>query len=332
MSELNPKLDFNRWSGPRHGVNHRRWVILSTGLRQLMSKRFFKLLLFVAWSAGVAVALAGFGFTQTLSETGWLASIAEKAGPRPQAVMSAVSALLLIYPDILIEGMFKCIFWAHSQIGLLLSLVALTMLVPGLITRDRANQALTIYLSRPLTSMDYLIGKFGIIVGVLLILWTGPLLAGWLLTILFAPDMVFARYSLTALGDALLFNAVGLVVISAVAFAVSSIGKTAAGARLWWIGLWIVLGGLAKHPYMPTWVKHASFTYDLTMLRDEIFNLSGVLQDAAGVVPMLSPDLARELVHVSRNVGTDQLTAVLIGLAVLVGGSMLFFLRRVKPE
>lgn len=332
MSELDAKLDFNRWDGPRRGVNSRRWVIMSTGLRQLMGLKFFRVLLFLAWTAGVAVALAGFGFTQALSETGWLASLAEKAGPRPQAVMSAVSALLLIYPDILIVGMFKCIFWAHSQAGLLLSLVALTILVPGLITRDRASQALTIYLSRPLTSADYLIGKFGIIVGVLLLLWTGPLVAGWLLTILFAPDMVFARYSLSALSDALLFNAIGLVVISAVAFAVSSLGKTAASARLWWIGLWIVLGGLAKHPFMPTWVKHASFSYDLSMVRDEVFRLSSVLQDAAGVVPMLSPELANEMVRASTTVGTDQITAVVIGLCTLVGLSMLFFLRRVKPE
>ncbi len=332
MPELEPKLDFNRWTGPRRGVNARRWVILSTGLRQLTKMRFFKLLLFFAWTAGVLVAVAGFAFTQTLSETGWLASLAAKGGPRPQAIMSAVSALLLLYPDILVAGMFKSIFWAHSQVGLLLSLVALTLLVPGLITRDRSSQALTIYLARPLTSRDYLLGKFGIIVGTLLMLWTGPLLAGWLLSVLFAPDMVFARYSFGALGNALLFNLVGLVVISAIAFAVSSLGKTAAMARLWWIGLWIVVGGLAGNPFMPGWVRHASFTYDLKMLRDEIFNIGGVLQEAAGVLPLLSPEMAAEMQRASNFVGTDELTGVITGLVVLVGVSLAFFMRRVKPE
>ena len=330
MSE--PKLDFNRWEGPRRGVNARRWVILSAGLRQLMSLRFFKLLMLVAWTAGVLVAVAGFAFTQTLSETGWLAALAAKGGPRAQAVMSAVSALVLLYPDILVTGMFKSIFWAHSQAGLLLSLVALTILVPSLITRDRASQALTIYLSRPLTSLDYLLGKFGIIVGVILLLWTGPLVVGWLLSILFAPDMVFAQYSLGAMVNALTYNAVGLVVISAIAFGVSSLGKTAAAARLMWIALWIVLGGLASNPFMPGWVRHASFSYNLKMLRDEIFGIGEVLKEAASVVPMLNAEMAQSLEKASHFVGTDELTSVIIGLAVLVGAALLLFMRRVKPE
>ena len=97
--------------------------------------------------------------------------------------MQAVSAMLLLYPDLLVTGAYKVVFWAQAQLGLLLSLVAMTLLVPQLITRDRGSQALTIYLARPLTSQDYLLGKFGIIIGVLLMLWTGPLVVGWLVAV-----------------------------------------------------------------------------------------------------------------------------------------------------
>ncbi|MCF3650133.1 ABC transporter permease subunit [Synoicihabitans lomoniglobus] len=327
-----PVLDFNRWEGPRHGVGARRWVIASTGLRQLFKIRFFKLLLVLAWTAGVLVALAGFVFTQTLSETGWLAALASNAGPRGMAVMQAISAMLLLYPDILVAGMFKCIFWAHSQVGLMLCLVALAIVVPQLITRDRASQALTIYLSRPLTSRDYLLGKFGIIIGVLVLLWTGPLIAGWLLSLLFAPDMVFVQYSFGALGDALIFNAIGLVVLAAIAFGVSSMAKTAAAGRLWWIGLWVVVGGIANHPGLPGWVRHLSFTYDLKMVRDEVFAIGEVLTSAADVLPLLSRELAAETRETATFLGTDDLTGVITGLVILVVGSLLFFLRRIKPE
>lgn len=327
-----PPLDFNRWDGPRCGVMARCWVIASTGFRQVLRLRIFKLLMFFAWTAGVLVALAGFGFTQTLSETGWLATLAANTGPRAQAVMSAAAALLLLYPDILVAGMFKTLFWAHSVVGLSLCLVALTIVVPSLITRDRASQALTIYLSRPLTSRDYLLGKFGIIVAVLLVLWTGPLLAGWLLSVAFAPDMVFARYSLGALGDALLFNAIGLVVTSAIAFGVSALGKTAAAARLWWIGLWIVMGTIAAHDTLPGWVRHASFSYDLRMVRDQVFDLSDVLTSASEVLPLLNQELAGSLGAAADSVGTDNFAGVVIGLGLLVVGSSLFFLRRLKPE
>lgn len=327
-----PSLDFNRWNEPRRGVNARRWVILSTGLRQLMRLRFFKLLMILAWTAGVLVAVAGFAFTQTLSEDGWLARLAISAGPRPAAVMQAVSALLLLYPDILVSGMFKAIFWAHSHIGLLLSLVALTILVPQLITRDRSSQALTIYLARPLTSRDYLIGKFGIIVGVLLALWTGPLLLGWLLSLLFAPDLVFARYSLGAMSEALAFNGICLVVLASIAFGVSALGKTAASARLWWIGLWILMSIIAGHPNLPDWVRHASFSYDLKLMRDEVFSMDSVLTDAAEIMPMLNADLASEMNQVSTFLGTDNTGGVVTALAIMVIGSSLLFLRRIKPE
>lgn len=326
-------IDFNRWDGPRHGVWARRAVITSTGLRQLLRMRVFKILLFVGWAAALAVAAAGFVFAQTMAEGGWLANLATSAGPRPAAMMKALSAMLLVFPDILVTGGFKGIFWVHSQVGLLLSLAAMTLLVPQLITRDRASQALTIYLARPLTSRDYLLGKLGIIAGVLLLLWTGPLLAGWGLSMLLVPDSIFLSHSLPALGAALLFNLIAMVVVGAIAFGVSALGRTAATARLGWIGLWIVLSIVANAgPRLPGWVRHASFSYDLRMVRDEVFAMNETLTDAAAVVPMLNRELARELNDAATQVGTDEIGGVVTGLCVLVGGSMLVLLGRVKPE
>ncbi len=325
-------LDFNRWDGPRLGVWARRWVITSMGLRQLLRTRMFKTLLFIGWAAGLGVAAVGFVFAQTLAEGGWLANLAADAGPRPAAVVKAISALLLVFPDILITGGFKAIFWAHSQIGLLLSLAAMTLLVPQLITRDRASQALTIYLARPLTSRDYLVGKLGIILGVLLILWTGPLLAGWGVTMLLVPDPIFVSYSLRALGAALLFNAIALVVVGAIAFGVSALGRTAATARLGWIGLWIVMSVIASASRdLPGFVRHASFSYDLRLVRDEVFAMQDTLT-AADVLPMLNPHMARELTQVATQVGTNELSSVVAGLAVLAGGSLLLLWGRIKPE
>ncbi len=325
-------LDFNRWSGPRRGVAARRWAITATGLRLLWRTRFFKALIFLGWVAGLLVAVAGFVFAQTLSEGGWLSQLAASGGPRVEAVMRGFSALLLLYPDLLVTGMFKLVFWVHSQIGLLLSLVAMTLLVPQLITRDRATQALTIYLARPLTSRDYLIGKLGIIAGVLLLLWTGPLLFGWALGMLLLPDWVFFQYSLPAMGAALTFNAVALVVVGAVAFGVSALGRTAASARLGWIGLWILLGIIARHPVLPDWVRHASFSYNLTLVRDETFAMGAALADAAGVMPLLSTEVARELQTAAQRFANGELTGAAIGLGVLVIGALALLLGKVKPE
>jgi ABC-2 type transport system permease protein len=325
-------LDYNRWDGPRAGVMARRWTIASMGLRQLLRGKFFRVLLGLGCGAGLIVALAGFVFSQTLAEDGWLAELAQKSGPRAEAVMQAVSAMLLLYPDLLVTGAYKVVFWAQAQLGLLLSLVAMTLLVPQLITRDRASQALTIYLARPLTPRDYLMGKLGTIVGVLLLLWTAPLVVGWMISMALVPDMVFFNYSLEAMGAALLFNLIAMAVIGAVAFGVSALAKTAAVARISWIGLWIVMGIIAETKSLPSWVGHLSFSHDLKLVSDEVFSLGDTLTEAGEILPMLNPKLANEIGQAAHHVGTDEMSGVIIGLIILVGGSLTLLWGRIKPE
>ncbi|MGH8018603.1 MAG: hypothetical protein ACREIA_09970, partial [Opitutaceae bacterium] len=170
---METQLELSRWRETPGGLTYRRWVITSTGLRQMLRMRFFRVLVFLAWTAGVLMAAAGLLFTQSVATGGWLETWAASFGPRAQAVASGFTALVLLYPDICVRGLFTVIFWTHSFIGLGLSLLALTVVIPRLVARDRRTHALTIYLSRPLRSFDYLLGKFGIILGILLALWTG---------------------------------------------------------------------------------------------------------------------------------------------------------------
>lgn len=326
-------IDYNRWEGERLGVGKRSWVITTAGLRQLWSYKFFKILLFIGWTGGMAVAAAGFLFAQTLAEGGWLADMAVKAGPRAEAIMQAVTALLLVFPDLLVTTAFKGIFWVHSELGLVLNLAAMALLVPQLITRDRASHALTIYLSRPLTARDYLMGKLGVIVGVLLLLWTGPLVCGWLLAMVLSPNGLFFSYSLDALGVALMFNLVSMVVIAAIALGVSALAKTAARARMAWIGLWIVLSAVAAHAkVLPGWVRHLSFVSDLRIVRDEIFGMQDAMMDAAEIVPMINPRLAGEISQAAAKLDTTEITGVAVMLTLMVGAALWMVRGRIKPE
>ena len=152
---METNLDLSRWREKPKGVDYRRWTIVATGLRQMLANRVFRGLLSVAWTAGVLIAIFGFAFTQSVASGGWLESAAANFGPRAEAVVAALGALVTLYPDICIHGLFTLVFWLHSYLGLGLSLVALTMMVPHLVARDRASNALTIYLSRPLTSAKH---------------------------------------------------------------------------------------------------------------------------------------------------------------------------------
>lgn len=326
-------LDLRRWKEKPAGVNHRRWVIISTGLRQLLRMRLFQVLLFLAWTAGLLMAAAGFAFTQSLASGGWLENWAAQLGARPHAVVSAFCSMVLLYPDIVVHGLFSLVFWWHSIVGLGLSLIGLSMVIPRLIARDRASNALTIYLSRPLTSLDYLLGKLGIIVGILLLLWTGPLLFGWALSMAFAPDTEFFTYSLTPLLRAGLFNLIALITLASVAFAVSSLAKTNRAVMGLWLGIWLGAGMIASIPTTPSVVRSLSFSRDLQDIRQDLFKLDEILIKAGQTLPLSDRNMAKNMQDIGQKFSQFKTpNSPYAGLAILVIASSFVFTRRLRPE
>lgn len=329
---MDNSLDLSRWQEVPHGVAYRRWVIVSTGLRQLFRLKFFKILLTAAWIGGALIAVAGFVFSQSLAPGGWLETLAIKSGARAEALFQVLTGLMAMFPDVIINTFFTAVFWAHSFLGLWLSLLALTTLVPQLITRDRASNALLVYLSRPLTSTDYLLGKLGIIVGVLTLVWTGPLLFGWLLSMLFATDRDFIVYSLSPLLRALLFNGIALVVLASIALGVSALGRKSVITTVVWLGLWAVLAFMAVPPKSPTWVKRMSYTANLGEVRQEILNLDTALSNAAESLPLLDQRFASNVASLARRAGSTDFNGALVALGFFVAGSSFVFFRKLRPE
>ena len=325
-------LDLSRWRETPRGVGARRRAIVAAGLRQLLETRFFRILLAVAWVGGALVAAAGFLFSQSVASGGWVEQLATHFGPRMEAVASALSGLVLLYPDICVGGLFTVVFWLHSYLGLGLSLLALTVIVPNLVTRDRASNALIIYLSRPLTSADYLLGKLGIIAGVLALVWTGPLLFGWLLSVVFSPNSDFIVYSFTPLLHALLFNAIGLAVLASVALGVSALNRTSRNTVILWMGLWLVLGVFASAPLKPEWVRRVSFSHDLSQVRLAVFQVDQALADAGDKLPLMNRSFADNLTRDGQKTQATDAAGAFWALGLFtVAGSFVFF-RKLRPE
>jgi hypothetical protein len=329
---MEASLDLSRWREAPKGVGYRRWTIVITGLRHLLRVRSFIVLTVAAWVAGLVVAAFGFLFTQSVATDGWLQSFAENLGSRAEAMVAALGGMVTLYPDICIHGVFTLAFWIHSYLGLALTLLALTLVVPQLIARDRASNALTIYLSRPLTSTDYLIGKLGIIVGVIVLLWTGPLVFGWLTSMMLAPDRDFIVYSMAAFGHALLFNAIALVALAAIALGISALTRVGRIASIVWVGFWLVTGTMAKLPSAPPWLQHASFSYDLSQVRQQVFRVDEALTIASAQLPLLDQDFTRKLAESGKKAASVDFTGALIGLAVLTAAGAAVFLRRLRSE
>ncbi len=327
-------LDLSRWRSAPRGLGYRRWTIIAAGLRQLLAFRLFKILLAAAWSSGVAIALLGFAFSQSIADGGWLQTLATQIGPRLQAVVSMLAAFVLLYPDICIGGFYTLVFWLHSFVGLWLSMVALTALIPRLVTADRATHALIVYLARPLTSVDYLLGKLGIIAAVLALTWTGPLLLGWLLSVAFAPNLDFVTYSFEPLLRALGFNVVALVALAAIALGVSAVARTPRATILAWLGLWLVLGFITLGPQNPgpLWLKRASLTRNLSEIRAGILRPDAAFITAGEELPLTDRQFAANLKRAGTRTEAQDFTGALASLGGLAVAASLVFLRKLRPE
>ncbi|MEO6004345.1 MAG: hypothetical protein ABIZ04_19550 [Opitutus sp.] len=325
-------FDLSRWQEQPQGVSYRRWVIISTGLRHVMRLRLFRILGFLGALSGALIAIAGFVFSQSVSSGGWLESLAANFGPRVQSVIAAFNAVVLLYPDVCVHGLFTLIFGVQSFIALWLCLVGLTALIPRLVTQDRASNALTIYLARPLTSADYLIGKLGIVAGLVLILWTGPLVAGWLLSMLLSPNREFLFYSFRALGNALGFNALAIVALSVIALGVSAVSQSSRATTILWIALWLGGAVVAGHPNNPGWLRHASFSQDLAEIRKSVFRFDTVLAKAADELPILNQRVTANLRQAADKTAADDTAGAATGLFVLVVMAGGVFFRKLRIE
>jgi ABC-2 type transport system permease protein len=332
MDKPSHALDLSRWRETPRGVGYRRWTIVVAGLREVFRTRFAKALLSVAWTGGLLIAVLGFAFSQSVANGGWLQDLAVRAGPRFEAMFSVVVGLVAMFPDIIVHGVFTAIFWAHSYLGLWLSLIALSTVVPQLITRDRASNALLVYLARPLTSVDYLLGKLGIIVGVIVAVWTGPLLLGWLLSMVFATDRDFIVHSFEPLLRALAFNGLALVVLAAVALGASTLGRRAPTTIALWMLLWIGLGVASSPPRAPLWIKRASPTRDLGEVRQEFFRFDTALANAATKLPLLDQRAVGNVAGAAKRVAATDFNGALGALGVMTLLSSWVFFRKLRPE
>jgi ABC-2 type transport system permease protein len=111
----------------------------------------------------------------------------------------------------------------------------------GLIANDLRTGAILVYLSRPLTRRDYVLGKLGVLMLLNLSVTLVPGLLLYLIALALAPDQ-FLKWDLAWIGPTIVLqSAVMSLVMSLVGLAVSSLSRS---ARVAGIGFFAVVAGL----------------------------------------------------------------------------------------
>jgi ABC-type transport system involved in multi-copper enzyme maturation permease subunit len=290
-------------------------------------------LILLSWAAAVVAIAMLFMIGQLLVRDSIVVEWLGNLNPQLQAFAQALVTWLEQNPHISVRTTQNILFYLFSTQLVTLSFLAIPIAIPHLITRDLSSNAIVIYASKAVSRFDYLLGKFGTVMGLLVLTWLGPLVSVWLLGNLLAPNWNFFWHSRVAFGNMLLFVLIGMVFLSILALGVSAISSKEKAAVGMWVGLWIIgiaLLGIARNT--KPWLKYFSFSYNLDQISLGIFQLSADLERLEQNIPVFGPMLQGARRETRSGWENPEITGAIIGMSVMLIVAIAILWKRVKPE
>jgi ABC-2 type transport system permease protein len=324
---------YQHWDGQHLGIWWRRAVIAGNGLKGCLQNKWMRHVITLCWAQSLAIAAVLFMIGQLLVSDSVVVRWLSHLNPQLQSVGDGLISWLVGHPEISVRTEENVLFFFCCRPLMLFSLVAIILALPHLITRDLSSRAIIVYSSKAVGRIDYLIGKFGTIFGLLFLTWMGPLCVAWLLGNLLAPNWHFFWHSRVALGNTLLFVFTSMVILSALGLGVSAMAQREKSVVGIWLLLWLAASSVANIPHQShSWLKHCSFAYNLDQIQYAVFRLPNDLKLAQDNIPLLG-GLLREI---QRNTFSawehPELSGALIASAIMIGLAALIIAWRVKPE
>ena len=235
---------YRRYTGVRQEPGAAWLVIAATGIRTVLTKKFFWLVLLAAWGQFFV-----------------------------RAVMFYLSAnfsnLDLLAPSV---ETFRQFF----EIQEIFVLFVTVYVGSGLIANDRRSNALQIYLSKPLTRAEYVAGKLGTLLFFLLLVTLAPALMLLFLEMMFSASLAFVGANLFLLPAITLYALVEVLLSAFTMLALSSLSTSArytamlyAGVVLFTAAVFGIVNGITNSSSL-AWL---SFRANLDQIGDVIFRL-----------------------------------------------------------
>jgi hypothetical protein len=238
-------LGYRAWEGVRSSESLRWFVIAQNAFLRAWSNQWLRRLLFLVWIPAVFFGALFFVYERAIA-----------SNESFQALQGA-AALLTPYQDVLDETLAmdpkesRHMVWS----ALLLSffrypqatsmVLVVSLVAPPLIARDVRTKAFLIYFSRPISRLEYILGKSATVWGYLMLISTAPALALYVLAVSLSPSIEVVVYTWDLPLRVLAATAVLLIPTTAMALAFSAITRHVVTAGFLWYGVWI-MGGMAQ--------------------------------------------------------------------------------------
>lgn len=324
---------YQHWDGAHLGLWQRRWAIARNGLGACFQVKLMPQLLVVCWLAALVMTMLLFIIGQLLVADSIVVQWARNLNPQLQIFVQTFTTWLEEHPEVSVRTTQDVLFYYFGTFLMPVSIFALGLVMPVLITRDLASHAVIIYASKAVSRGDYFLGKFSTAFGLLTLTWLGPVCAAWLLGNLLAPDWRFFWHSRIPIFHALVYGVSSMCILSLLALGVSATSLKEKSSAAFWFMWWIVGGVLAPIAmHTKPWLRHVSFNFNLDQIALAVFRLGDDLKIAQDNIPIFGSMLRNIRPGTLAALNSPALWGALGALAVMGVLAAIVVSQRVKPE
>lgn len=219
----------------------RSWVIAQTGIGLAWKNPWLRRLLLLAWIPALYLGAAFFFFEQALANPEQIRMALSFVPPFPgiDVVGTALETGDPATARHMAWGWLLLVFFRYPQ-GLLMALVV-GLIAPPLVAKDVHSRAFLLYFSRPLTRVEYILGKLAVVCAYVIMITTIPALALYVLGVLLSPPEAAVIASTWDLPLRILLASVVVTIPTAtLALAFSSLTTRTFYAGFAWFAAWLL--------------------------------------------------------------------------------------------
>jgi hypothetical protein len=227
---------YQHWKGPLSGHAWRWLAIVRQGVRVQRRNVILRLLLLLAWAPALALVavVAVWGLVEQQSE-GTLA-----------LVRNLLPADILLDPRAYRGAVWTVAYSFFFKTEMFFIMLLVVAAGPGLISRDLRFNALPLYFARPLTRLDYLLGKLGVIAVLVAAVAVVPAVVAYAVGLGFSLDLGVLRDTYPVLLGSVAYGLVIALSAGTLILAMSCLTRRSLYVGIAWAGLWLISGTVAS--------------------------------------------------------------------------------------
>ena len=324
---------YKHWDGLRSTIWGRRGVIAWQGFKSALTMKSARFFITMGWATALAQTAILFFIGQLLVEDSLVFLVLEGAQGPIRGIARGLITWLVDHPEISVRATHTLLFYFFASWTMPLAIVIGLVAVPNAISRDLASNAILVYQSKAVNRLDYLMGKWASLFGLMSMTWFLPLAAAWFFGNLMAPSWTFFWHSKLALFRLSVFAIPTMSILAILMLGVSALNKRPASTIAIWLAIWIAPAAfLVPIAYQTKdWLRFLSFTHNLKQFASGVFQLGKEFELVEKNIPVFG-DVMSGAVSKFRILDTPDVGTAILALGLMIILASVTLWRKVRPQ